>query len=97
MEYLKVRWVHRHSSDPVLLMSELDSDRYEARKIEVFADGRMGFAGPDQASDDTVLGERPVPPMTEIATDPQFVVEAFDGRVFEDAWRAALGGGRWKF
>lgn len=47
MEHLKVRWIHTHVDEPVLLMSELNSDRYEVRKVEVYADGRMGFASAD--------------------------------------------------
>jgi len=43
MQYLKVRWIHPSQEDPVVLLSELDSDRYEVRKIEIFADGRIIF------------------------------------------------------
>lgn len=89
MEYLKVRWIHDSLSDPVLLMSELDSDRYEVRKVEVYADGRMGFASADRESSGTILGEKPIPPVTEIASDPQFIVEEFDRDSFEHAWHSA--------
>ncbi|MDC8012507.1 DUF6881 domain-containing protein [Tahibacter soli] len=96
MNYLKVRWVHQRQSDPVLLLSELDDDRYELRKVEVFPDGRMGFSGLVRSSGGTVLGEKPVPVATEIAADPQFIVEQSDSLAFEDAWRAALSGACWK-
>lgn len=96
MKYLKVRWIHQRTSDPVLLLSELDSDRYEVRKIEIFSDGRMGFAGMDRSSDETVLGEKPIPAASEIAGDSQFVVQDLSAREFEDAWNAALSGSRWK-
>lgn len=95
MEYLKVRWTHENRSEPVLLMSELDADRYEIRKVEVFADGRLGFAGVDQSSDETALGENPMPGKSDIAVDPQFTVEESDSEEFEWAWLAALSGSRW--
>jgi hypothetical protein len=29
MTHLRVRWLHDHADEPVLLVSELDDDRYE--------------------------------------------------------------------
>jgi hypothetical protein len=95
MDYLKVRWVHDSSDDPVLLMSELDEDRYEVRKVEVFSDGRMGFASAVQSGGETQLGEKPVPPASVIAEDPRFVVQPLDAQDFERAWLAAVAGARW--
>jgi hypothetical protein len=89
MQYLRVRWIHQYATEPVLLISELDDDRYEVRKVEVFADGRMGFASASQSGRETVLGEKPIPPISEIAADPQFRVEEVDADGFEEAWRAA--------
>jgi hypothetical protein len=43
MIYLKVKWNHSFSDEPVLLYSELDRKRWELRKIEVFPNGRMGM------------------------------------------------------
>ena len=92
MEYLKVRWIHEHPNEPVVLMSELDEDRYEVRKVEVFADGRIGFASTDQSSGETILGETAIPSPEEIASDPQFVVEVFDAQHFEEVWLSAISG-----
>ena len=39
--YLVVEWRHEHSDDPTAWYSELDRDRREVRKLEVYADGRM--------------------------------------------------------
>jgi hypothetical protein len=96
MDYLKVRWIHASSNDPVLLMSELDANRYEVRKVEVFADGRLGFASADGGSEETVLGEKPVPAASDIAADHQFIAETLDAEEFEKAWRAAVSGSRWQ-
>ena len=94
MSYLKVHWIHKNLNDPVVLMSELDADRYEVRKVEVFADGRLGFASTDQASEETVLSEKAVPDASEIAADPQFVVQEIDAEEFERTWVAAVSGAR---
>lgn len=96
MVYLKVRWIHENNEDPVLLMSELDGDRYEVRKIEVFRDRRMGFASADRSSAETVLGDKPVPIAADIAADPQFVVQQLDAQEFEKAWLAAVAGAHWQ-
>jgi hypothetical protein len=34
MKYLKVKWIHPFPSEPIVLMSELDDERYEIRKVE---------------------------------------------------------------
>jgi len=46
--YIRVRWLHNHPDDPVELWSELDSERFEIRKVEVWHDGRVGFASRDR-------------------------------------------------
>ena len=53
MEYIMVKWLHSHPDEPVLLYSELDKDRWETRKVEVFADGRIGFASATEATPST--------------------------------------------
>lgn len=89
MEYLKVRWFHENSDEPVVLMSELDASRYEVRKVEIFADGRIGYADESRSSLGTFLGEIPIPSVDEIVKDPQFVVELTDAVEFEEVWAAA--------
>lgn len=96
MEYLKVRWIHQHATEPVFLLSELDDQRYEVRKIEIFANGRMGFASENESSGETVLGEKPIPPAANIRMDPQFVVQQINRREFDEIWTVAVAGGNWK-
>src|SRR5258705_13531981 len=43
MQYIRVRWKHALPDEPVELLSELDSESWEVRKVEVFRDGRLGF------------------------------------------------------
>jgi hypothetical protein len=90
MEYLKVEWVHTHSDEPILLYSELDGGRWEARKVEVFADGRTGFASSTEATPGTgtKLSIEPIPALGEIAADPQFKPVEITKEEFETVWSA---------
>lgn len=84
--YIKIRWIHNDPEYPVLFWSELDESRYEIRKVEMYADGRIGYAHGDIEVGDAWLGEVPVPLETEIAADPQFVVEPLTPDEFEQVW-----------
>ncbi len=88
MEYIKVKWIHSHADEPVLLYSELDKDKWERRKIEVFADGRIGFASATEAtpSTKTKLSIEPLPTLDEIASDPQFQPVEITKNEFEEVW-----------
>jgi hypothetical protein len=44
MQYIKVVWKHDHPEEPIVLYSELDEDRWEVRKVEVFRVGSAGYA-----------------------------------------------------
>jgi hypothetical protein len=90
MKYLKIRWIHENKNDPVLLFSEIDSERYELRKVEVFADGRMGFANEKISSEGTILGEAPIPLLEDLLSDPQFSGEEIESKEFEINWGFAL-------
>lgn len=89
MVYLKVKWKHANPNEPVLLYSELDRERWEVRKVEIFPDGRMGYAGPENAVGGTGLGLVPVPPRKQIAEEPQFEPEAISKAEFDKVWAKA--------
>jgi hypothetical protein len=89
MNYMKVKWRHSAPDDPVLLYSELDALRWETRKVEVFADGHSTYASTAQSVGSTRLGEMRVPPLTEIASDPQFEPVEISKDEFEQAWKRA--------
>jgi hypothetical protein len=84
--YLRVQWTHAENDSPTLLYSELDEDRWEVRKVEVFADGRMTYAEARTQSGHSRLGEVPVPPLDQIAADPQFEPVAISRAEFERIW-----------
>jgi len=86
MRYIKVKWIHRLPNEPIELYSELDKNRYEVRKIEVFRDGRLGYAGRNKTDGDTRLGIEPVPCLEKIASDPQFAPEEISKDEFDAMW-----------
>jgi hypothetical protein len=86
MTYLRVGWKHSHTEEPVILYSELDDNRFEVRKVEVFRNGRHGYASADGASSGTMLGVIAVPDPSEIANDPQFEPVEITREELEAAW-----------
>ena len=86
--YIRVDWLHSSSDEPIELWSELNADREEVRKVESWADGRVGYASLDREAGGTRLGEGPVPPLREIAADPQFRPQTITQSEFEECWRA---------
>ena len=89
--YIHVRWLHTSSHDPVDLWSELDADRAEVRKVEIWSSGRVGYGSSAGEFGGTRLGEVPVPALNEINRDPQFRAEAITGADFEMCWNGAIG------
>jgi hypothetical protein len=88
VKYIRVTWMHSLPNEPITLFSELDDDRYEVRKLEIFRDGSAGRASADASAGQTVLGEVPVASLDEINADPQFQAEEITQSEFEAAWSA---------
>ena len=86
MDYIRVRWIHTLLNEPIWLISELDADRMETRKVYIFRDGSKGYATQGEEVGDTRLGIMPVPPLEEIASDPQFLPEQISEAEFEVIW-----------
>lgn len=86
--YIRVRWLHDFEDEPVDLWSELDGERFETRKLEIFRDGSIGFASATEATDRTRLGQIAVPPIDEIGQNPQFGAEEVSKEAFERRWSA---------
>lgn len=89
MRYIRVAWDHDSSDDPIVLYSELDADAREVRKVEVFRDGRMGFADLTESTESTRLGLVPVPELDEIASSREFRPSEITEREFEHYWESA--------
>lgn len=86
--YIRVHWLHASLEDPVELWSELDPAREEVRKVEIWSDGRVGFASAGGEFGGTRLGEGPMPSLDDIAADPQFDPQPVTREEFESCWQA---------
>ena len=86
MKYICVKWKHSNLDDPILLYSEIDEQRMETRKIEIFADDSQGYASIVESIGTTRLGELPVPELIEISGDPQFEPAEIAKEEFERLW-----------
>jgi hypothetical protein len=89
--FLKVVWQHNHPDEPVWLYSELDDQRYEIRKVEVFRDGRRIFAGEGRSVGGSMLGELPAPSIAEFEDEPEeLTASEIRESEFEAEWLAAV-------
>ncbi|BBI33577.1 DUF6881 domain-containing protein [Cohnella abietis] len=87
MEYLRCKWIHDLVNEPTIIILEIDENRFETRKIEIFRDGKFGIAAPNLEYMNTRLGEVPLPEMEEIARDEQFKVQIISSQEFNEIWR----------
>ena len=86
MKYLRVLWKHSLAAEPVELLSEIDEEGFEVRKIEVFRDGQKCYASKIESERGTRLSVEPIPCLADIASDPQFVPEQISRDEFDLAW-----------
>jgi hypothetical protein len=86
MKYIDVVWLHGFGEDPVRLISELNDQRFETRKLEFFRDGKVGFASSSGAAQGADLGLMAVPELEEINSDPQFQGAEIGSQDFELLW-----------
>ncbi len=84
--FIDVAWKHDFEADPIRLVSQLDNQRYEVRKLEFFRDGRVGYADGHKSTMGTQLGKLPVPPLIEINSDVQFDARIIESTLFNHLW-----------
>jgi hypothetical protein len=88
MKYLMVRWKHSNADEPVVLYSELDEQRMQHRKIDMYRDGRWGFADEREEVGGSWLGDAPTPSVEQLNADPEYEAEEIDKADFEKLWDA---------
>lgn len=89
MTYIKVSWKHSFSDEPVLMYSELDENRNEIRKVEIYRDGIMGYAWKDISMNGTTLSESEIPELSVINKDIQFEGVGIIKDEFDIIWETA--------
>ncbi len=87
MTYLMVKWEHSSPDEPCVLYSELDEQRMERRKIDVYPDGRWGFADEHEEVGGAMLGEASTLTVDRLNADSEFEAEVIDREEFEKMWR----------
>ncbi|MEV0711668.1 DUF6881 domain-containing protein [Nocardia aurea] len=92
MSYVKVTRAVGGIADPIVIFSELDEDRYECRKVEIFGNGLLDFAGEGMEGAATWLAGAPLPPVEELVLLPKVVgAESISPEEFQVEWLVATG------
>jgi hypothetical protein len=86
MTYLLVKWDHSSPDEPSVLYSEIDDQRMERRKIDIYPDGRWGFADDSEEAGGSGLGEAPMPSIEQLNADPDYEATQIDKDEFERLW-----------
>ncbi len=92
MRYTFVRWIHSTPTEPVLLLSEIDDDGFEFRKVDIYSDGRIALATRTSSDGATFLSYEKYPELTEINSSAEFDAISGSADVFEWFWRLAVAG-----
>jgi hypothetical protein len=89
MEYVKVRFNSDDlRDDPILFYSEIDANRWEVRKVEVFRDGSYSYAGKGREHL-AMLALIPFPGSEELSQRPELEFSQISKEEFEGVWREA--------
>jgi hypothetical protein len=89
MHYSRLIWSHTSPTEPVTILSEYDPNGWECRKVEIFADGTLGYASENESAGGSQLARIPCPPDTEVIQEPEFRVSGLSKAEFEAAWEQA--------
>ncbi|HEY3606926.1 MAG TPA: hypothetical protein VGL06_05470 [Pseudonocardiaceae bacterium] len=93
MKYQHVKWRHDLPHQPTDIYTELDDDRWETRKVEVFADGRIQYSDGTDSTGATDLGEVRSPTPQEAPDSAVLTTIAIDEPTFEHMWNLAMSWG----
>jgi hypothetical protein len=91
VRYIQVKWKHDNSQDPILIYSEIDDEQWEHRKVEVFQNGRRGFADETEEAGGSRLGLEPWPDLMRLGTEPEFEIAEISAEEFEQIWAGRRG------
>ena len=88
MEYIQLEWFHDMDTEPYIIYSEINDQRYEVRKVEVFKNGIIRYR--EEISDSEIeLADIQFPEdLNEINQDKQFHAMYIEKKEFERIWNA---------
>ncbi len=91
--YVCGEWFHDFADEPCVFYAELDEERYELRKIEIFKNGKSTRdSAEDLKRDPMALADQPWPSLEEINAieDPEeFHAEEISAVEFEERWKSS--------
>lgn len=90
MEYIAVEWIPEFQDEPVMYYCELDAERWEVRRVEIYRDGTMQYMDSQKIAESAALEILPVPSLEKIGSDPEFRPVAITKAEFEERWQQAL-------
>jgi len=88
MRYISVKWFQDSPDYPILIVSEIDDERWEHRKLEYYEDGRVGYADADNEVNGSGLGLEPWPELDVIRSDAEFELTMITAEEFDRLWDA---------
>ena len=88
--YIRSEWIHDFADEPRFIYSELDDERYETRKVEVFKNGRTTRASTEDLKRDRMaLADQPIPTLEEVQEYREFHDEEISAAEFEELWKTS--------
>lgn len=88
--YIYSNWKNSPEGYPNEFYSELDNTRIETRKVEIFKDGKLGYASKTKSTGKTRLSAEPVPTMEELLSQTEFAIKEISKQEFETKWSEAI-------
>jgi len=85
-KYIDVLWQSGSDDEPFRLVSELDEERFEVRKLEFFNNNQVGYACENKKSLSVILGEIAVPSIENINSQSEFIAKEIAKVEFERLW-----------
>ena len=93
MKYVHYLWIHKSQEYPVVLVSEVDDQLFEMRKVEMWRNGQFGWADKDSSSKDTMLGVYAIGSLEENNSSLEFSGVEITKEEFEVFWNLAVSKG----
>lgn len=90
MMYVHSKALDDPSTDPLDYYVEFDALRNEIRKVEIYPDGRFGYATQGKHTWGTELGLLPAPPFVEIQKIKGLESRLITAQEFETIWQQAI-------
>jgi len=89
MKYIQMKWKQHDDTYPAIIICEIDERGWELRKVEIWQNGRKGYASAEGEFGGTGLGLEPwlAEELQQLLKDPEFEVAELDPVNFEQIWR----------